>query len=633
MSDTQSAGAVSTSLSVVYVTGVDSVELPGELKFSLRVKVFENRYQTYYTDQFAPDGNKSPTHINYTIIPVDRFIRVRASAHYTKFTIARPPAIATSGTHSKTAITPLPALGITFFDRILAQFGTGKTPVSTMVQNQDMAFFLRLNGYMRKNPLTMDKFWKMAGIYNFKSFDYDGGVFIAGAYTTNGYLGIDQNNPVLNGKVTDPYPGSIPMMGENVNKVQSPVYPKNMQPGQAVTPNVYDVPTKAMGGLWTDPAMQEYRSDFYGGYNTGGATATSYLTKMCFISPIYETPVTYPPVQQSYEFAYPVSQAQRPRVINTPYVVPQATGGTGAVVLNDLVDQATYTGVTLDTNQCYFMQESVAFRPDIHSAILTAWSKNQGMVDYFESYDWFTQGNVQSSPLSIPIVQQGNAVGYMARLFFRLQYPLSTLDNTANQPAAINFCPYVFGEQRFTYMRAYTSSPINLTLNDDFYNTGNTRPPSYDMAQRLYTAKKGILDGYNNWYEPNLETGFYTNPSFDDINSKTPRDDCLNYQMPPMGSCDTAGAITYGSHSAYFAADPNNGWNIGCHDQYKTFVYAQAGLVSETEDFGSMVGSLRFYCDFPITPPSPLIFDHLMAYSNSLTMIGTGVAVTFIPIR
>lgn len=626
MTQTADASAVTNQLTSVYVVGASSDQLPGELYYAGRGKIFEDRYQTVFNNIINCDAFSSNYSIQWTRLPTQQFTRIRGDCVYMQFTW---PAFAASadGLFGTAAVTPLPALGITYFDQILLNFGTNAAPVYTQVTNQDIPFMMKYFGFMKKNEAAMPYFFTLAGLFPYTSFDYFGGVDAGGTFAN--YAQLNVNPTVANGIVTQPFCGNAGQI--NLASLLRPACPQVFATQQAIYANAGALPSNVNGGLWVDPAMQKYRQLFF--TSGHGVQQNSYLTKLSLISECFDTPVAYPPIQYKSEFRWPTSQAVRPRFINTPYVVPQANGAANITVDTALAAGA-YAGPSVVNNQSFYLTQTLQFRPDIQSAMIFAWAQNSGFVDYFIHYDWWEQSNLTANVQNFNIVQQGNAMGYKAITGFQIAYPYQNMANGAVNPLVHQqLSRYTWGNCRQINMRAYVSSPLNLTTEDLMWNTGNANPNSWDSAYYQANTQRGSLDGFMDWWQTNYDTSFYNEPSFEDLSYKHWATDGYRLlQMPPQGSCTTAGATAYGSHAAYLAGQ-TGGFNIGPHNQLQSWFYAPPGFDNEHEDFGMFVGSLRMNINWATPIPSALQFHHLMAYENSITLIGTGAVALFVPIR
>ena len=634
----------STTASSIYVIGQPQNDLPIELFYAARDAEFENRYDRSNDFFVNIDNNQGGNQVmQWTILQSDSFMRSRSMM--AGFCFALPNSIYGVGTGQGGlavgagyggyfALTPLPAFTVTYWDSIQMLLGYNATPVYTMNQTQHIPFMMRYMGHT-KITHTNSTSLAMAGIFYWRNFDYNGGVvgalnatYIAGGAT--GYPG----EPTTYNTITQ-----VPLSNTISGNISQPPYNAQFGPsGQNLTvfQNFSTVPAanapirQCEGGLWQDKGMQQLRIAFYG---SPDCTTMFGACKLDIISECFQTPCVMPPVPITLKFQYPFGNTIRPRYINTPGVIPGTTTGT----IVDFIPM-TFTGFTPTLSNCYMLYETVAFRADMHAAVLLAWKNNAGINDRFRSYDWYTQGQIQTQTIQINLIQANNFVSYQSLVGFRMQdpYPGGSYTSggatwTQGIPQLNQYVPYGWSECNIKTITALYTIPNNLSQQRINWQNGGVEPINYAAITTAQQSQRGILDLQSAWNDCYQDQLWFTHPNYSDWrfnNQLKDRYMSITQNLPVgwVAQANAANVTTYGTKSwcAPGTLNQQQAWGTGPHNQFIQFNYNGQNFTEEIQDYGTAMGSLRMTLNFYSPPPAPgVIFDQLMPYLININYQGT----------
>lgn len=638
-----------SSVEAVYVIGQTAEGLPPELNTGMRALNFEHRYNsTIWFVQTAlnyVDNNE----ITFNFLPINVFERVRSYCVGMQFNVAPPVVGGTPADMSPqggTSITPLPGIGVTYWDQFLVMRGTSQQALTPTIPQVHTSHMMRYQAFVEKHQLTGRKWWEMAGFYDVKTYDYCGG--ISGQVFAN-YCSYNEN-PGLGAAAADAYylgnfnRGTATfqemacdgLYGVSLMPGQTLAAPGNAgtigQPVGAATPaaNVGRAPVRQYEcGLWLDEQMQRYRVNMCG---MAGHSSPQFncLVKLGLVCDFFESPLAIPGQQMNIVLRYTESNAARPRYINTPFVC--TTGGNG--VATDLQAQATYGGITPNQNRFYIYSENVIMRADIQGSYFFVWSSGRGLPDHMTYYDWFTAAglvNIQSCTQTI--VQSGNNLPFVTAFSFQLQPPFLNLGGANNvSPEAVTQCPYVFADIGVSQIQGQITTPAAQTFNYNFWQTG-ARPNSWSPLQQASAPVRGVIDQFDEWHRMGYDTQFLADTVLEDVDERCSGDKWKFINMPACGSLNLgAPGRMYGSH-AVLTNGALQTINSGTHNQFWHFMWHPLGYKDVSIDYGTPVGSLRTDFNFLTNIQTTFRINALSAYTIGLSFLGSGQVATNLRVK
>jgi hypothetical protein len=650
MAQSLDQSVASTTASSIYVIGQQQNDLPIELFYASRDAEFENRYDRTVSFFVNIDNNQGGNQtMQWTILQSDAFMRGRSMMAGFNFAVANlytaGNLTATSPAGGYFALTPLPAFTVTYWDSIQMFLGYNATPVYTLSPNQHIPFMMRLMGH-DKLTATNSTSLAMSGIFYFNNFDYNSGISGAAPAT---YPLTSTGNPGLG--ATYNFSTVVPVKPWMVENNQPPYNVSTVNGQGQIISSFSGFSTNGFtgttpirtyeGGLWQGEGMQKLRAAFYGNPNTTNIYGT---VKLDVISECFMTPCVMPPVPITLKFNYPYPNSQRPRYINTPVVNPVTTAppivATNVGVVTDVLP-LTYAGIVPNIQNCYMLYETVAFRADMHAAVLLAWKNNAGINDRFRSYDWYTQGQITSQTIQLNLIQANNFVSYQSLVGMRPQFPWA-LGNTYTgtggagvytiaAPQLNQVLPYTWSDCNLKTITAIYTMPSNIAQQRILWQNAGSRPDSYSNLETATSNQRGIIDYQSAWNDCYQDQLWFTNPNYGDWRFNNQLNDrYLNLtQAPPVGFIPQVAASTvtqYGTHAYIPTPGGVNGtaWGTGPHNNFIQFNYNGQNFTEEIQDYGTIMGSLRMTLNFASTPPAPgLIFDHLMPYLININYQGT----------
>lgn len=581
----------------VYVVGNDVPTIfPEETDYLAGVPDYEDRYrQTVWTNE-APLNTTDVSTFQYTPWPIDKWLRPRSMCFYHTF---RTPTVAGE---LNTSITPIPGMGVTAWDEINWNYGSTGLPViqqnNYWPHNAMMQFF----GEAKKNNVALNQWREMAGFYDFKTFDYLGGMV--------GSTGVI---PAYN----TPFPttGNFPSIVAANDAVTSGSY--------MVMPPYYNRDQEP--GFWLDPAMQRMRVAFKGNTN---CIYSSYLVRSSYYTKIHDTYTIQPPLKQEIKFKY--SNFSRARFINTPNNQPAAPSAT--IPQTVLVGADSYPAASQTVNYLFMPNLSflyyqlVELRSDIHQAFLDMWANTgSAFVTSFISYSMMTATNVvNTNKIEFDLITRYGNIPFKTFIASQPQYGVANvLPATTNWPPPTAFCEFAYGDNHITQYQATVTHPYSRTFTMNL----PTIIPSGDPLTISFAPARGVINPEYWVSEKFLRTQGMENPDFVDCDSLSFTDYWEQQQGTPMGYIqpgNTNQTTVYGSHSAYSTTYPTIATNVGMHNNITTFFWAPPGYEDENKDYGVYKGSVRINITFNPPPQIPLTIFFLNCYRIAFIMIGNG---------
>ena len=608
----------------VYVIGSDAVGIPQELNFAAHSLVFENRYTQTQTMTNTALTVYDTNEINFLFNIINQYMRMRSYTIGEQFFVATLPTIATTGgVFGDFAITPLIGMGITYWDQLYVTLGSSQQPLAPTIPYVHNTHMQRWVGYINKTDIETRKWWEMAGFVDYQTMEYCGG--FAGTASSN--LAAYGANPVLAAAANGVWQGQQRFGTETMNALgaQPPwgVYSTVTYPTGVQGPvRTYE------GGLWLDNNMQRMRAIFYGGTST---TNINYETKIGCITDAFETPLTIPGMQFNLSLRFNEKNAIRPRYINTPFVIKDATAANTAVVTG-LIDQTTYDGITPVASKFWVFSENITFRSDIHSAFLMVWVAGKGLTDHMTYYDLYQKsGIIGISNDLYTIVQQGNNAPWMSAITWEIQSYAAMTAPFVPPAKSNNIPPYVYIDVGVNVIRGQITTP-SVTNFDSLFWQSAPRPTGTSSLDIAATSYRGVTDMYYWWKQMGYETQFFYETSIDDINNRSVRDlwftpcqPAMNSFVSPAITAPSASTTSYGNLSAVYG-----GYYVGTgpHNQVWHQIWQPLGYKDDATDYGVLVGSLRLDITWQAAVPTTIKLNHLGAYQTALTYLGSGQVAT-----
>lgn len=616
--------APSTSdVQAVFVTGVDPLtNIPGESNWVAQTPVFEDRYKEHAWKKIAPLADTDTNKMKFVYAVSDKWIRVRTAFMYHQWNINAGAAAC------NTTVTPLPGFGITNYDQIYVLAGQNNTSLSCNTWKNPMLRMMAFMAREKKNDILMNQYWKMAGFYDFKNFDYCGIVpgnigAAAGAQLETANAKSFAYQQVAD-TMTVPYRFDPEVLaGDETHRI--PCCPGSIRPEYC------DYPLNMRWfecGQWYDKAMQDMRRDFYGNKAT---TVTATLTKVSLFCEAFNTILNWPPIKLEFDFIYNFGQTARPRMIVTPGAIITVAG-----VMTVAGDSAVAPVMNFDKDNSYFIVDTVEYKAYIHQALLDGWAnKGSAFSQYYNYLELFHKENiVNANNVSFDLISQRGNIPYKIYTAHTVQWPPGNVANTVAPANKKYVCEFAFGSDCVEEWKISITHPDSRTLSRKMWNR-------FGYAGAKYASKLSMrgVRGYEFWTQEKVaRNAGVQSPLLEDCDSLNFEDyysqhcngplanaaqqDVMPESTPLAYTPEFAGLMNYGTHSVYNSS--TNGLGCPPHNFINSFIMAPPGFDDTTSNYGIYMGTVRMEISYVPQPTTPMNLWVLMEYQIACYMLGNG---------